>query len=92
MEVDEQGIRGYWPGRRFRVILDAEDGERGVPQALDRAVDMTVRLISDAFRDYVLEVTESECVLVTCDRLRKTRVTAMVLLDTCFVRRVLPVR
>jgi len=42
---------------------------------------MTVRLISDAFRDYILEVTESECVLVTCDRLRKRRDTAMVLLD-----------
>jgi hypothetical protein len=42
---------------------------------------MTFGLLRDCNRDYVLELTESEVVLVVIDKLRKRRGTQMVLLD-----------
>lgn len=42
---------------------------------------MTYKMIADGFRDYVLEITDSEAVLSVVDRLRKKRSVQMVLLD-----------
>ncbi len=42
---------------------------------------MTLSVIHDAFRDYYLELNETEAVLVVRDRLMKRQATQMVLLD-----------
>jgi hypothetical protein len=38
-------------------------------------------LLRDHYRDYVLELTDTEAILVVIDRLRKTRAVQMILLD-----------
>jgi hypothetical protein len=42
---------------------------------------MSFSLLRDSYRDYVLELTDSEVVLVVIDRLRKQRGVKMILLD-----------
>lgn len=42
---------------------------------------MTYKIISDGYKDYVLELTDDEAVLWEYDRLRKRSATQMVLLD-----------
>jgi len=42
---------------------------------------VTYTMIADCFREYVLELTETEAILSVFDRLRKRRSTQMVLLD-----------
>lgn len=42
---------------------------------------MTYKIISESYREYVLELTDDEAVLSVVDRLRKRKSTQMVLLD-----------
>jgi hypothetical protein len=42
---------------------------------------MTASIVSDAYRDYQIELNETEVVLIVIDRLRRRRSTQMVLLD-----------
>ena len=63
-------------------VSRGEDADSGAgARAIGGMGAMTAGLVGDAYRDYQLELNETEVVLIVVDRLRRKKSTQMVLLD-----------